>query len=283
MSRHRNWCFTSFHVEGWELRLGRAFDTCDGATYLVIGLERCGRTHKDHLQGYVEFSSGVTLSRLKALLQDPAVHCERRLGSSVQASSYCRKDGLFREWGVVSEPGHRSDFDLVRQAVARGDSLAVLCSGASSYQSMRSAELLYRYKPQPVRDPPVVKWFHGPTGTGKTRHAVELCGDSYWMSSGSLRWWDGYDGHKNVILDDLRSCDVSFSMLLRLLDRYVVRVEVKGAHRFLEATLIIVTSIHSPQTIYSSLADGEDVQQLVRRVSLTKDYGPPLAPWVAGH
>ena len=49
-----------------------------------------------------------------------------------------------------------------------------------------------------------VIWIKGPTGCGKTRMAVELGGNSYWMSSGSLKWFDGFQNQEVAILDDFR-------------------------------------------------------------------------------
>lgn len=37
-------------------------------------------------------------------------------------------------------------------------------------------------------------WVKGPTGCGKTRLAVKLGGDDYYMNNGTLRWMDNYEG-----------------------------------------------------------------------------------------
>lgn len=39
-----------------------------------------------------------------------------------------------------------------------------------------------------------VIWIKGPTGCGKTRMAVDLGGDNYWISNGTLKWFDNYEG-----------------------------------------------------------------------------------------
>lgn len=64
-----------------------------------------------------------------------------------------------------------------------------------------------------------VVWIHGPSGSGKTRLACELSTklfgeEGWWMSSGSLQWFDGYSRHKCVILDELRFEHVKYSISL---------------------------------------------------------------------
>lgn len=87
-------------------------------------------------------------------------------------------------------------------------------------------------KPKPV---PFIIWLSGPTGVGKTRAVVEfgeklVSEEEVWLSNGTLKWFDGYNGQQVVILDDFRTQDVKFNNLLRLFDRYRYRVEIKGGY-----------------------------------------------------
>lgn len=124
--------------------------------------------------------------------------------------------------------------------------------------------------------PPKVYWLYGKTGTGKTRTAMAM-GDRYgdrandiWISSGPLRWFDGYDGQSVVIFDDFRAKHVSsFAFLLRLLDRYPTRVEFKGGFTDWAPKIIIITSSYSPDECFSvrNVHQPEDMAQLHRRIS----------------
>jgi hypothetical protein len=40
----------------------------------------------------------------------------------------------------------------------------------------------------------------GPTGTGKSKWAMDTYPDAYWKQRS--QWWDGYMGHEVVILDE---------------------------------------------------------------------------------
>lgn len=83
--------------------------------------------------------------------------------------------------------------------------------------------------------------------------------------AGGLRWFDGYDAHKAVILDDFRPAWCKLHVLLRLLDRYAMRVEVKGSTRQWKPESIWVTA-PKPPTEYFAEWEGEDLSQLARRI-----------------
>ena len=81
------------------------------------------------------------------------------------------------------------------------------------------------------------------------------------MSTG--KWFEGYDGHKKVLIDDMRKDFMKFHELLRLLDRYPMRVEQKGTSRQFVANHIIITSAYNPAMLFETR---EDIHQLLRRI-----------------
>jgi hypothetical protein len=115
---------------------------------------------------------------------------------------------------------------------------------------------------------PIVHWYWGATGSGKSRLASELAGvDAYWKPQG--KWWDGYTGQSNVILDDFRADWFSYGYMLRLLDRYPLKVEVKGSYVEFVATHIYITSHMNPTECF---ATWEDVAQLLRRLHTVREF-----------
>lgn len=71
--------------------------------------------------------------------------------------------------------------------------------------------------------------------------AADLCTgiNTYYKPRG--QWWDGYDGHDSVVVDDFygwMACDE----LLRVCDRYPCKVPVKGAFVEFVAKNIYITS-----------------------------------------
>jgi len=83
----------------------------------------------------------------------------------------------------------------------------------------------------------------------------------------STKWWDGYRGHKNVVIDEFRG-EVGIGHLLRWFDRYPVLVEVKGGSVVLKATHFWITSNLSPDAWYPNL-DEETKSALKRRLNIT--------------
>lgn len=245
---------------------------------MVVGNE-VGESGTPHLQGYAEFDRAVDLGTLGRLLGGRA-HVEACKGTAAQNIAYCRKGGdCYCERGVPGAPGTRNDIRAVRELVRNTGRMADVIEIATSYQSLRMAELLLKYVGPERKSPPRVRWFWGPTGTGKTLSAVTEAGGDFWMSSRSLRWWDGYDGQTKVIFDDFRADFCTFHELLRILDRYPFRVEVKGGSRPLLATDIWVTSCHPPERVYPNC--GERVEQLIRRIHEVREFSPPV-PVVQG-
>lgn len=251
---------------------------CKQLLFYIFQLEQCPETSRYHFQGYLRFTGPKALSYVKSVFGDYSyVHCESAKGTEEQNIAYCSKEesrvsGPW-EFGERAQQGKRSDIDTAREIVSNGGGMRGIIAEVGSYQAMRAGQLMLCYV-EPGRDasvPKEVRWYHGRTGTGKTRAAVEEFPDA-WVSTQDLKWWDGYDAHKVVIVDDFRKGHCRFSDLLRYLDRYEVKVAVKGGFRQLLADVIIITCPWAPDVLFSN-REGEDVAQLTRRISVVRLFG----------
>ena len=74
----------------------------------------------------------------------------------------------------------------------------------------------------------IVDWYYGATGTGKTKAAWMKLPGAYFHAADNMKWWDGYDMQKTVIIDDFRQEKCSVAYFLKCFDRYPMRVEFKG-------------------------------------------------------
>lgn len=242
--------------------------------YVIIGFE-IGESGTPHMQGYMELKKQLGFNRVKTDLGD-GIHIESRKGTQKQAIDYCKKDGQFVENGVAKKSGKRNDISRVKEIIYEEDGTMMdVISEATSYQALRSGQILLTYKPPKQKFfPKTVHWFWGPSGTNKTRTAVESCSDDYWISGENLKWFDGYFGQKFVIIDDFRKDFCTFHFLLRLLDVYHLRVPYKGGFVEWNPDLIFITSCYAPSDVYETR---EDIYQLLRRITEIR-YFPRIVP-----
>lgn len=256
----RNFVFTSFDEK--EPSFDDSFD------YLIYQQEKCPKTNKVHWQGYAELARQTRFPTLKKKF--PTWHMEKRKGTQKQAIAYCSKKETQiappKEHGEPKKQGRRTDIDCAKQYASEGRSVRdFIDDHASSFQSIRTIEKVLEYKEKPRDFKPVVFWLSGPTGIGKTRIAstiADFLGD-VWFSGKNLKWWQGYDAHQSVILDDFRADFCTYHELLRILDRYPYTIELKGRSRQLLARYMFITCPYTADDIYPT---HEDKRQLIRRI-----------------
>lgn len=258
MSRSRSYCFTINNYDAADEAAVKSLASC--SRYLVCGRER-GESGTPHLQGYVYFDSARSFNAVKKSLSK--AHIEVARGTAESNRAYCTKQEDFDEYGVIPSQGQRTDIDVVRDELRAGANMKAITNIAKSSQSIRVAETWLKYNEEPRTWKPEVRWYHGPTGAGKTRAAREWLGDHTYTCLNNGKYWEGYDAHESVLLDDFRKDFCKFHELLKILDRYEYRVEVKGASRQLLARKIAITAPFPPEEIYNTR---EDVKQLTRRI-----------------
>ena len=111
-----------------------------------------------------------------------------------------------------------------------------------------------------------VHWRWGKAGLGRTRYVWEKHGLSVYAPT-TYKWWEGYDGHKVVLIDEFRGDWCKFGELLKLLDIYPYTVETKVGSPQIQATTFYITSCKLPEEVYNPHAfDKEErVDQFLRR------------------
>lgn len=237
--------------------------------YIIVGKE-VGEQGTRHLQAFVMFENQRAFNSVKKMF--PRAHIEQLISTPVQAMEYCKKEGMFEERGdPPTGAGKRTDLDLVKDKLKETGRMSDVVEVATSYQSVRMAECILKYKEKPRDFKPHVSWFWGPTGTGKSKKAYEEMGPEIYTCLSTGKWFEGYDAHENVLIDDMRKDFMKFHELLRLLDRYAMRVECKGGSRQFLAKRIIITSAFHPSTLFDTR---EDLQQLIRRIDVIEEFVP---------
>lgn len=236
--------------------------------YSCCASEVAPTTGTPHLHWYFRAKEAICWTTIKRAF--PRSRIDTCMGNDQQNYEYLRKyekgsptQELEWEVGKKSEQGKRKDVERIRHLCNKGANIREIVSIASSCQSVRFAEIHLKYLEKKRNWKPEVKWYWGATGTGKSFAAYAECKDPF-SCLATAQWWEGYDQHEEVIIDDMRGSFCQLNVLLKILDRYPLMIECKGGSRQLLAKKIIITSCYHPQEIYH--ATDENISQLLDRI-----------------
>lgn len=242
--------------------------------YMIAQLEE-GERGTRHFQGYIEFSCQMRLTTVKNII--PAAHWERRKGNRDQARDYCKKDesrirGPWEvgSWQTNMQAPKKSKHEEFTKAIKEGKGdLELLEQYPALFLRYHKAVDKIRSLKIPQRDwKTTVSVILGPTGTGKSRYAHEKYPDAFWKTAD--QWWDNYEGEETVIFDEFDGSWFPFTQLLRILDRYKLKVPVKGGFVSFAAKKIVIISNHGISKWYSGDRLRPKIEALHRRIDIYK-------------
>lgn len=269
MSRSRHYCFTFFPAEGRELYM----KDNDKVKYIIGGKEICPKTKTEHIQGYAYFKREVSLKVAQKSLCNYKMNMRACKGTPEENFNYCSKDGEYEEYGERPNQGKRNDIHQINEMIEQKVPLKEIVRDATSYQSMRMAELKYKYleEERPIIIPDVY-WIFG--GTARERKCK-----AYMLGEGAYRplsdkWWDGYDGEETVIIEEIDEKYCTAKRLNQLTDCFPFRVETKGGSRQVQYNRIIITSESYPML---PLVDDEVLKRLNLR-NICAEVGGNTSP-----
>lgn len=304
----RCWVITSFRTKNFT-----AWKTLDlvetDIRYLGYQLEQCPDTGKIHIQAYVEFYKKIRLTQLKQRLGDEALHAEIRRGCRVDARNYAIKedtpwfDANYPQWAAsgarlvgtdaveigrfATNQGTRSRLDGAKDLIdeeateleifeAFPDVYLRYSTGIRRARALKAQSRCNKYKPIEVNV------IYGDPGSGKTRSIYEIEGEENcyiptYSASANKYWFDGYDGHKVLVINEFYG-QCRTSIIQNLWDNYRIQVETKGGLTVSNWDKIYVTSnvhpkewYHSWETVPKSVEDS-----IIRRINtITKKDLPP--------
>lgn len=111
-----------------------------------------------------------------------------------------------------------------------------------------------------------VTFLYGKPGTGKTHWVNDNSdpADTFWFSpQPNACFFDGYEGQSTLVLDDFIGGHVPRNMLLRLLDKYALRLPIKGSSRIAKYSRVFITSNYWPSAWYK---DRDNLWAIQRRI-----------------
>ena len=109
--------------------------------------------------------------------------------------------------------------------------------------------------------------YWGVTGSGKSHRMFEEAGSRAYIKSSTTKWWDGYTGQEDVIIDEFRG-NISVEHMLKWIDKYPCFVEEKGGQLALRATRFWIASNLDPRAWWSGI-DPATMDAFLRRVRVT--------------
>lgn len=292
------WIFTeNDQPETFREAIQRLEQTEDNLTYICGQLER--GTHL-HFQGYLQLKVSKPKSWLKNNISSTAhFEVQYKKASADKGRHYaskphmpcqyecdeCRKEienptaipDTFVEYGTIRDKGEgagkRTDLDALASAIKEGQTQRQIIENpelnetfARHIQYHDRVRMLYR--PPNIEEGVDVRLYVGVTGAGKTSLAMDEDEDFYDVpiNNGTL-WFDGYDQHRVMIFDDFagRVDHQTLTATLKLFDRYVRRIPIKGSFTWLRSPVVIITSNLHPRHWYDWKEREKSYDALSRR------------------
>jgi len=173
-------------------------------------------------------------------------------GTRFELGTKSLKRGAASDWDDIWDMAKQGRFEDIPKDVT------IRCY--SQIKSIAKDHML----PQAGTKKVIVYW--GTTGTGKSHTAWEEAGLSAFPKDPLSKFWDGYQGHKNVVMEEFRG-DIPVSHILRWTDKYPVIVDTKHGACVLAADSIWITSNLHPRGWYPML-DTATTDALLRRLDI---------------
>jgi len=221
-----------------------------------------------HWQLFVHFSGQQRLSHLRKVFGNAHAEPTR----SEAAEDYVWKEET-RVEGTQFELGNRpfkrncsADWAVILNDAKSGNFDGIPPDVLIRYYGNLKRIAVENAKPVGIEKSCWVFW--GKTGTGKSHRAWEEGTIDAYPKDPNSKFWDGYRGQENVVIDEFRGT-IGISHILRWLDKYPCIVEVKGSSVVLKAKNFWITSNLSPKMWYPDL-DEETFNALMRRLKVVE-------------
>nr|QNS29815.1 rep protein [Goose circovirus] len=273
---YKRWVFTINNPTFEDYCAVVEFCNLDNCKFAIVGEEKGEREGTPHLQGFLSLRKNAKAAALEEKLGGRA-WLSRARGSDEDNEEYCSKESTYLRVGGPNRKGRSSDLSDAASDVLAGLPITDVARKYPTTYVMfgRGLERLRQLIVETARDwKTEVIVLIGRPGSGKSRYAFEFpAREKYYKSRG--KWWDGYNGQDVVVMDDFYGW-LPYDDLLRICDRYPLRVEYKGGMTQFVSKTLIITSNREPRDWYKCECD---VSALYRRINqyliLTPDgYAP---------
>jgi len=124
-----------------------------------------------------------------------------------------------------------------------------------------------------------IRAYIGETGTGKSYRCFKEAAEYglYYVKTAQDKWWDGYKGEENVIIDEFGDKCIDIKYLLSWLQNYPCQVHIKNGKRVLKAKRFWITSNQTMREWFPE-AGHKHMAALINRFNVIEEMN---TPWVA--
>lgn len=171
-----------------------------------------------------------------------------------------------RDWDAIKEKAKAGDLDSIDSSVFVGH-----------YNNLK--RIRSDYVTPPRRDNVTFHIFWGLTGSGKSFRAYSEATqdeETPYFKSSSNKWWDGYRGEQNVVVDEFEG-KISVDHILRWVNWMPCLVETKGGTIPLRAVNFWFTSNINPLSWWKELPKSQE-EAFSRRITTNVYFGHPYVP-----
>ncbi len=254
-----------------------------GVRYLVFQRELATTTEREHVQGYIHFSTVKRRFAVNKILHLKDTHMEVAGGKPCDNRAYCTSDDKrvpgteYFEHGECPG-GQGSRLTLVAASIKEHGLNKTIEANPQTYitcgRGMRDLDIFY--KRQRVRSDSVhVIVICGTSGSGKSWWANKLYdpGDQNTFTMPAVpangnAWFDGYDDQRTLVIDEF-SGRVEYELMKNIMDPYKMQVPTKGAHAPALWDTVVITTNYHPNTWYPNDIDAwglDTVSPIQRRI-----------------
>lgn len=266
--RKRAWCITNFNDPVWHP---------DNAIYDLM----CQDTTKDgklHYHQYLYFKNAIAFSTIKKNYPTAHIQCEIEQGAYInyiKDNKNGRKVIVYEEGAVPCKHKFPTINEVKQMSRTERDELPI--------QYFNSVQ---RINEQEANDIDIddfnksveVYYIYGKSGAGKTERAKQIIRENiekYGRKVNVVKYrnnfWIGTGTANIALYDDFRCSDMPADEFIHFIDYNRHVMNIKGGSIQNNYSLIIITSIQDPKTIYLNAQDFiESSRQWLRRMNIIK-------------
>lgn len=268
MPVYDKWVFVINNYKESHIQAVAALETDPWCMGITAGLEVAPTTGTPHIQGCLFRPAGEKIGKkemYKKIGCGEKFWCRGASGTWQDNRIYTQKDEKVIAFKDIDDEylekyekqGERTDIKGFAEAIKRKacdeELLTEHLEVIAKYPRLEG-RLKRHYSMQRSRQFRKVKGvvYYGEGGTGKSRKALydelgERLEDTYIVPcTKDLKWWDGYNGEKIIVINEMQGSKCKFERWKELLDGHQLAIEVKGETVYAEWTEVRMTSNKHP-------------------------------------